>query len=560
MLRRKSSTSTSERQAARRQFLKLGTCGAMTNTTLLSGLLNTRLTSAALAAADVPTTGYKALVCVFLNGAIDGFQVLTPFGDTVGDTDYADYAASRTNMSLRREDPTNPGNPGGGWDTTGGGQAAGATYGYLQQITDSATGKKFGLHPRFTFLKQLYNEGKATFCANVGSLIQPIANLTQFNNQATYKRPIGLFSHPDLQRHWQTAVPTSRNQVKGWGGKMADLLTDPLVTTSARYYSAISTLGANIWETGNRVLPYAVSAQSGTVATGVVTNIGGAVLLNGYAPNPSTEYNGLDSIDKAYSDMQNDLVNQTYVDLLEKSILKNRADARDAGDTFQTAVAAATLPTTMPGPGGVGTVPTRPFDVVGGSLGAQLAIVARTIKQRSLLGYAGGGRQIFMVQVGGWDHHANLLQNQNTMIPLIDSGLKSFHDFLNAEGLLDSVTTFTISDFGRTISSNGIGTDHAWGSNMIVMGGALNQGPGGAPRIWGDYPQIKLGTAQPRDTSTRGTYIPSMSTDSYHAELALWFGLPNNTTVGSPLRTVLPNITNFYTGGSSTHPVGFMNY
>jgi uncharacterized protein (DUF1501 family) len=557
MLRRKSSTSSTERQNARRQFLKLGTCSAMTNTTLLSGLLNTRLTSAAMAAAEVPTSGYKALVCVFFNGAIDGFQVLTPFGDTTGDTEFGYYAASRTNMSLKREDPANPGNPGNGWDTAG--QAAGGTYGYLQRIHDSQANKYYGLHPRFIFLKQLYNAGRATFCANVGSLIQPIANLTQYNNQGTYKRPIGLFSHPDLQRHWQTAVPTSRNQVKGWGGKMADLLTDPLVLDSSRYYSAISTLGANIWETGNRVLPYAVSAQSGNVTTGAVTSVGGAVLLGGYAPNPSSEYTALDSVDKAYSDMQNDLVNQTYVDLLEKSILQNRADARDAGDVFQAAVAAAVLPTTMPATGG-GTEPTRPFDVVGGSLGAQLAIVARAIKQRHLLGYASGGRQIFMVQVGGWDHHANLLQNQNTMIPLIDSGLKSFHDFLNAEGLLNDVTTFTISDFGRTISSNGIGTDHAWGNNMIVMGGALNQATGGGPRIWGTYPQIRLGTAQARDTSTRGTYIPSMSTDSYHAELALWFGLPNNTTVGSPLRTILPNITNFYTGGGSTHPVGFMNY
>ncbi len=560
MLRRKTSVSSNEQQAARRQFLKLGTCGAMTNTTLLSGLLNTRLTSAALAAADVTTTGYKALVMVFFNGAIDGFQVLTPFGATTGDTDYADYAASRTNMSLRREDPANPGNPGGGWDTTGGGQAAGATYGYLQQISDSATGKKFGLHPRFTFLKQLYNDGKATFVANIGSLIQPIASLTEYNSTAK-KKPIGLFSHPDLQRHWQTAVPSSRNQVKGWGGKMADLLTDSAVTTADRYYSAISTLGSNIWQTGNRVLPYAVSAQSGNINTGAVTSIGGSVLLNGYAPNPSTEYNGLNSIDKAYSDMQNDLVNQTYVDLLEKSILKNRADARDAADVYQAALAGAVLPTTMPGPGGVGTVATRPFDVNSGSLGAQLATVARTIKQRAQLGYASGGRQIFMVQVGGWDHHANLLQNQNTMIPLIDSGLKSFHDFLNAEGLINDVTTFTISDFGRTISSNGIGTDHAWGSNMIVMGGALNQGPGGAPRIWGTYPSIKLGAAQVRDTSTRGTYIPSTSTDSYHAELAIWFGLPNNTTVGSPLRTILPNINNFHVGsGGTNHPIGFMNY
>ena len=94
MLRRKSSTSSNEQQSARRQFLKLGTCGAMTNTTLLSGLLNTRLTSAALAAADIPSNDYKALVMVFFNGAIDGFQVLTPFGSTIGDTDYADYAAS----------------------------------------------------------------------------------------------------------------------------------------------------------------------------------------------------------------------------------------------------------------------------------------------------------------------------------------------------------------------------------------------------------------------------------------------------------------------------------
>jgi uncharacterized protein (DUF1501 family) len=557
MLRKHTTPLTSEHQPDRRQFLKLGTCGAVTNTALFSGVLNSH-PSAAIAAPEIPSSGYKALVCIFLDGGFDGFQALTPFGDTPGDTDYADYAASRTTLSHRREDPANPGNPGGGWDTTGGGQVDGTIYGYLQQISDSATGKKFGLHPRFTFLKQLYNEGRATFCANVGALIEPIADRVQYSLSTT-KKPIGLFGHVDMVRHWQTAVPSSRNLAKGWGGKMADFLTDPLVTSAARFYSAISTIGSNVWQTGNRVRPYAITTPSGN-------NIGGAVVLTGYAPNGSTEYNGLDDFNKAYSDIQNDLVNQNYVDLLEKSILKIRTDARDAAEMFQDAIAfqngvsgtPLTLPTTMPGPGGVGTVATRPFDA--SSLGAQLAVVARAIKQRSLLGYASGGRQIFMVRMNGWDHNGLSLALQNNMIPLLDNGLKSFHDFLNAEGLLNDVTTFTMSEFGRTIASNSIGTDHGWGNNMIVMGGALNQGTGGAPRIWGSYPQIKLGTAQSLDVTTRGHYIPTMSTDSYHAELALWFGLPNNTTAGSPLRAVFPNIANFHSGGGSTHPVGFMNF
>jgi uncharacterized protein (DUF1501 family) len=529
MFRRKSSSSIHE---SRRQFLKIGTCGAMTNTTLLSAMVNMRLTSAAFATASIPTTGYRALVCVFLNGAIDGSQVLTPYGTTANDTEYGYYVSSRTNMSLKRQDFQSEGS------------ADGPTYGFLQPIVDSASGKTFGVHPRFTYLRDLYNSGKATFIANVGSLVEPISNKTQFADPAK-KKPIGLFSHPDLQRHWQTAVPTSRNQVKGWGGKMADMLTDPAASGPSRFYSAISLLGSNIWETGDRTVPYAVSAQT-------ATGIGGSVLLSGYAPFPSTEYNGLSRIDKAYSDMQNDLVNQTYVDLLEKTIAANRLDARDAADVYQAALQGVTLPTEV-SPG----VSALPFDTNG--LGAQLATVARTIKARAALGQD-PGRQIFMVQVGGWDHHANLLQNQNTMIPGIDRGLKSFHDFLAAEGLLDSVTTFTISDFGRTISSNGIGTDHAWGNNMIVMGGALNTGTvAGQNRIWGTYPQIRLGTNSNIDTSTRGTYIPTTATDRFHAELCQWLGVPNNS--GGPLETILPNIRNFYSaGGASSHPIGFLNY
>jgi uncharacterized protein (DUF1501 family) len=518
----------------------------MTNTTLLSQLVNMQLTSAAMADAQVGTTGYKALVCIFLNGAIDGYQVLTPFGTTAGDTEYGYYATSRTNMSLRRDDPANPGN---NFGTAG--QADPALYGRLQPILDSNTGKTFGVHPRFVHLRNLYNNGRATFVANVGSLIQPFANKTAFDAAPPSSKPIGLFSHPDLQRHWQTATPESRNQVKGWGGKMAELLTDVNMPAPARYFSAISLLGANIWQTGgNRnpaVLPYAVAAQS--LQNGNI-NIGGSVLLGGYATT-TAEYNSLPNTGKVFTDLQNspanDLMTSTYLDLLEKSILGNRLDARNAAESFQAAIGGVTLPSG----GGILDFPTN-------GLGAQLATVARAIKARATLGQD-PGRQIFMVQVGGWDHHANLLQNQNTMIPGIDNGLKAFHDFLEAEGMLNQVTTFTISDFGRTISSNGIGTDHAWGNNMIVMGGALNRGavPTGN-RIWGTYPQVRLGTNQPRDTSTRGTYIPSTATDAYHAELAHWLGIPSSTAVGSHMRTVLPNVNTFWSGPGSSS-IGFMN-
>ncbi len=566
---------------ARRRLLQLGACGAMTNTTAMSAMLNMKLTSAALATTAVPTTGYKALVCVFLNGAIDGFQVLTPFGAATNDTAYANYVASRTQASLKREDPSNPGFPGGGWDTAGsapggagGGVIAAGEYGYLQRITNNFTSNGnpqfLGLHPRFTRLKAIYDAGHATFIANVGSLIEPIfdpanptATQTNFNS-ASRRKPIGLFSHPDLQRHWQTAFPTSRNQVKGWGGKMADLLTDDAAVAPAKFYSAVSTLGSNIWQTGARVRPYAVAGQSSA------TNIGGATLMGGYAIPGSSEYNGsgFTAPDRIYSDLQTDYVNQTYADLLEKSVLAARVDARDAADTFQSQISAVTLPS---GPG------IRPFDNSG--LGSQLATVARAIKARANLGFASGGRQIFMVQVGGWDHHATLLESQHTMIGGgrnavdgaggIDAGLKSFYDFLQAEGLFNDVTTFTISDFGRTISYNGSGSDHAWGNNMIVMGGSLTTNPanGGTPRIFGNYPSVTLGTNQPQrlDTSTRGTYVPTTSTDQMYYELARWFGLQHSNIIGTVSSGVGDGILPYghrfnLTGGPGGKPIGFLNY
>ena len=157
-------------------------------------------------------------------------------------------------------------------------------------------------------------------------------------------------------------------------------------------------------------------------------------------------------------------------------------------------------------------------------------------------------RQIFFVHFGGWDHHDEVLGNQEFSLSSLSQGLASFQATMEELGLDDCVTTFTISDFARTLTSNGNGTDHGWGGNCMVMGGAVNGG-----QLYGSYPTLQLDS----DLEVGGgVLIPTMSTDVYFAELCLWFGLdPTNLT------DVLPNIENFYTyEPDASHPVGFMNY
>jgi uncharacterized protein (DUF1501 family) len=159
-------------------------------------------------------------------------------------------------------------------------------------------------------------------------------------------------------------------------------------------------------------------------------------------------------------------------------------------------------------------------------LATRLANVARIIAARKT---TLARRQIFFVQFDGWDHHHNLLQSQATMLPMLSRGLKSFHDALQSLDAVDDVTTFTTSEFGRSLISNGSGSDHGWAGNQIVMGGAVNGG-----RMLGDYPDLSPGS--PLHLGD-GIIAPTTANDEYFAELALWLGLP---TAG--LRYVLPNL------------------
>jgi uncharacterized protein (DUF1501 family) len=170
-------------------------------------------------------------------------------------------------------------------------------------------------------------------------------------------------------------------------------------------------------------------------------------------------------------------------------------------------------------------------------------MVARTISARTALGMK---RQIFFVNFGGWDHHDELINNQFGMLNVLSTALKEFADALNALQVSDCVTTFSISEFGRTLTSNGNGTDHAWGGNVMAMGGPVNGG-----QIFGTYPSLVLDNP---DEIGDGVLIPTTSTDAYFAELALWFGISP-----SDLTTIFPNLTQFYDPASNQLPIGFLN-
>ncbi|TWT82581.1 hypothetical protein CA13_40440 [Planctomycetes bacterium CA13] len=467
---------------SRRNFLKWsGGCGALSSTAVLSQLLNLQLTQSAVAD-QADGSDYKALVCVFLLGGVDSFNVVAPHVQS----EYDDYAAIRSNLALPREE--------------------------LKPINvdiANPSSRTLGLHKGMEKMQLLYNAGNAAVVANVGSLVFP----TTKANYDTVKLPLGLFSHSDLIQHWQTSVPQSRSQVTGWGGRMADLLSS--TTNGNPNISMNMALGSlNIFQTGNDVVPY-------------VVNSNGATSLYGYGSNNVRDRIYTRLINDMYPSVADDALGQIYSDLLQRTLAKTKKVSIDAALEFNNATSADTSI----------TFPST-------SLGDKLKMVAKTINGRSTIGQ---GRQIFFVSAGGWDHHDEVLVNQEGMLPMVSDAIDAFYQETEAMGVSDCVTTFTASDFGRTLTSNGNGSDHAWGGNHFVVGGAVKGG-----KVYGNYPE-SLAPDNNQDVG-RGRLIPTTSVDEYNAELAMWFGIANN----QDLEDVLPNIRNFYAGGASTGPLGFL--
>ncbi len=483
------------RTMKRREFIKL--LGGIAAAPLMGSLSE-------LAYGAGPFTDYRALVCVFLFGGNDSHNMIVPL-----DSRYGTYASNRGPLALPLSNLQ------------------------ANSVTDSVQGS-FGFHPRMTQTRALYNTGKLAVLSNVGILLRP----TTFADYTTKNQlPPQLFSHSDMQDHWETGYPQAPVN-DGWGGRLADLIQS---ANTGELSVSVSTASSGVFLKGES----AFSTQIGTYnaaspGTPIVQRITAWRDWDVSGANPQGVYSGGVTMARA-----NKLEDQ-FGDVAARSVDINNF----------------ILGSLYTGPDSSGNytekIPLATAFPAGNPLAAQLRSVAMMIAARQALGVK---RQIFFVSVGGsFDNHSDQFDASGSVLqpptgaPLIlygkhadslqqlDAGLKAFYDATVELGVQNNVTTFTESDFGRTLTSNGKGSDHGWGGHHLVMGGAVQGG-----KIYGTFHNMQVGAGNPADAG-QGRLIPSYSVDQYAATLSKWMGAN-----AGDLNSVFPNLHNF-----STTDLGFL--
>ncbi|PCI60603.1 MAG: hypothetical protein COB35_08645 [Gammaproteobacteria bacterium] len=441
----------------RRHFLKSLLASSVGVSTYGATLGNLALMNSALAQTTTRFDDYKALVCIFLHGGNDSFNMLVP-------TANAEY---QTYQSIR--------------------QALAHNQNELLAITPSTSMPyDLGLPSAMSPLQQLFQQGDLAFLANTGPLLQPV---TKAQIEQDYSiLPPQLFSHNDQQKHWQTSWP-EQTVLTGWAGRMADLIMD----TNNSLSMNLSIDGSNILQTGVNSLPYALDSS------GVQTF---------EALNPDESWNAQRvSVFNQLLAANKHTLGQGHSEIYTR--------AQNNINVVSNAIEKASAPTV--------TYPKN-------RLAKELKMVAKLASSQQLLGQQ---RQVFFVGLGGFDTHDNQAVKHPQLLQRISDSLLAFNNDLKARGLFDNVTSFTASDFGRTLSSNGDGTDHGWGGHHIIMGGAVKGGD-----IYGSLPaDINLNSA---DDLGDGRMIPTTSVDQYSATLSKWFGLTDNE-----INAVFPNLQRF---------------
>jgi uncharacterized protein (DUF1501 family) len=418
---------------------------------------------------------YKAIVCFFLAGGNDSFNMVVPRGNP----EYDEYKVTRSDLAISQNE--------------------------LLPITPvTSDGRRYGLNPAMNNIHQLFNTGQVSFINNVGPLIEPTTRSDYRNRRSPV--PLGLFSHSDQIKNCQTGLPHLRSQF-GWGGRMADMVND--MNSNRNVSMNISLSGTNIFQYGQTLVEFAIDPYDGSPG------------IRGYDPS-SAGFNGArtEGIDLLLGVDHDDMYKKTYTDLLKRSL--------DGSIEFRAAMEQ------------IGELNTQ---FSNNRISQSFRRICEVIMARDILGFK---RQIFFVRMGGWDMHGELIQSHERNLTTVDNALGEFAQGLNEIGMFNNVTTFTISDFGRTLTSNGNGSDHAWGGNAMVMGGDVKGGD-----MYGTYPTLSLNGDL---IVHRGVLIPTTPNDAYFAELALWFGVSP-----SELPTLFPNIGNFYDTMSGEAPLGFMN-
>ena len=482
--------------ASRREFLR--------KASVLSGSMGAAavpfaLNLAAMNNAAAQTSTYKAIVCLFLYGGNDSANMVLP-------TDAASWTAYNT-VRTQLPDPIALRAAGTAPDGAAAAASPAALGGVLNiapNFTASITGstansaRSFALHPSMAEAQALFGAGRLAIIANAGPLIQPLTKAEYQANSAAKPRPAKLFSHNDQQSTWQALAPEGAKV--GWGGRFGDLVAG---SNTAATFTNISASGNAVFMAGQSVFQY-------QVGNGGAVQIGG---LTGTLFNSSTAATSFRSIVTA--DNQH-LFAKEHAIVVKRSI--------DAQAQFQAAFNASVV--TAPAQY---LQPSTRANATNG-LAQQLQTVARIIGARSALG---AQQQVFFVSMGGFDTHDNQNRGHADLMARLSHALGYFDATLATLGMRDQVTLFTASDFGRTFTSNGDGTDHGWGAHHFVTGGAAVKGK----EIYGRFPTVGLNHS---DEVGSGSFLPGVSVDQIGGTLGKWFGVSNTN-----LDLVFPKLNNF---------------
>jgi len=369
--------------------------------------------------------------------------------------------------------------------------------GDLLRIAAPSAGE-FGLHPSLAGIRNLWADGQAAVVCNVGPLVQPMTRASYLSGAP---RPYQLFSHSDQIAQWQSAV-ADRVSPTGWGGRAADRFQP-----HPSGFPMVTAISGGLFTRGQATAPLSIAAAP--------TPLNQVLVLNGF------------------STIAGDAARRTSMDFL-RTVDTGNAVVRSTSGTVQSALDIGRL---------LNTDVTLATPFPNTTLGNQMRQIAKVIKLNS--SSLRLDRQIFFCQLGGFDTHQGQVATQANLLAQVDGAIAAFYAATVELGVAEQVTTFTLSDFGRTLQPAGsgggvVGTDHAWGNHHFVVGGAVRGGDFyGRPGPTGSlFPALQLGG--PSDTDNRGRWIPTVAVEQYAATLASWYGVP-----AADLPLVFPNIGRF---------------
>lgn len=441
------------KRVSRRTFLKAGaasaTLAACPNAVVAQGI-----------GTGAPFPDYKALVCVFLFGGNDSFNMVVPRSAA----EYNVYAASRQNLAIAQ--------------------------GELLPITPmTPDGAAYGLHPAMPGIQSLFESGRAALLANVGPLIEPTTK-DRFLSRSVALPP-QLFSHNDQQDQWHSLKGATVSKT-GWAGRIADLIRSNVA--DQRMATNASLFGSSLFQAADETVAY-------------VMGPGGPVRFEGFGDS-GVLLEQRRAFERVIAANYNTVYERAFAEIQQRAV--------QSADRISSAIANAPPLATA--------FPATP-------LGTQMQTIARLIAVRDELAMQ---RQIFFVAAGGFDSHDNQNADQPDLFAGVSEAMTALYDATVELAVAPQVTSFTQSDFGRTLTSNGDGTDHAWGGNQLIVGGAVR-----GRDIYGRYPVLAI---DGDDDVGGGRMIPTTSADQYAATLSRWFGIDD-----ADLSLVAPNIDHFVT-------------